>query len=154
MTNEEQAEAWRQDGIRWGIIAGGLVVSIFAMVYFIQRPLVLSRELWLGTALIYIFAMWRSQSKVEGHELKPYIQPGFMVFVVANAIFYLYYHMLFAVFDPELVKLQAELLAAQGQDPSDAVLPTLGSSFFAYAQSLIFGFVLAAAIGFILSRRR
>lgn len=154
MTNEQQEEQWRQDGIRWGIIAGGIVVVLFASVYFFQRELVLSRGLWLSTYVVYIFAMWKSQSKVEGEELKSYIQPGFMVFVVANALFYFYYHLLFAVFDPELIKLQGELMAAQGYDPKDAVMPTAGSSFFAYAQSLIPGFLLATGIGFILSRRK
>ncbi|MEO0876781.1 MAG: hypothetical protein AAFY48_19450, partial [Bacteroidota bacterium] len=83
-----------------------------------------------------------------------YIQPGFLTFVIANALFYLYYYFLFAVFDPELVDLQAELLRENGQDPADAIAPTIKSTFFAYAQSLIFGFALAAAIGFILSRRQ
>jgi hypothetical protein len=154
MTNEQQEDQWRQDGIRWGIIAGGIVVVLFASVYFVQKELVLSRGLWLSTYVVYIFAMWKAQSKVEGTELKSYIQPGFMVFVVANALFYFYYHLLFAVFDPELVKLQGELMATQGYDPKDAVMPTVGGSFFAYAQSLIPGFLLATSIGFILSRRR
>jgi hypothetical protein len=149
VTPEEQ---WRADGIRWGIIAGSAVVTTFALVYFIQRPLVLSRGLWLGTGLIYVAAMWWTQSKVVSDEVKPYIQPGFMVFVVANAIFYLYYHMLFSVFDPELVQLQAGLLQEGGQKAEDAVAPTLGGTFFAYAQSLIFGFVIASVIGFVLSR--
>jgi hypothetical protein len=154
MTNEQQEEQWRQDGIRWGIIAGGVVVVLFASVYFFQRELVLSRGIWLSTYVVYIFAMWKAQSKVVSDELKPYIQPGFMVFVVANALFYFYYHLLFAVFDPELIKLQGELMAAQGYNAKDAVMPTVGSSFFAYAQSLIAGFILAAGIGFILSRRK
>lgn len=154
MTNEQEEEQWRQDGIRWGIIAGGIVVVLFASAYFIQKELVLQRGLWLSTYLVYIFAMWNAQRKVVADELKPYIQPGFMVFVVANALFYLYYYLLFAVFDPELVKLQGELMATQGYDPKDAVMPTVGGSFFAYAQSLIPGFLLATGIGFILSRRK
>ena len=145
-------ERWRQDGLRWGIIAGAIVVVLFAAVYFINRPLVLSRGLWLGSGLVYVLAMWQAQKKVEGSELKAYIQPGFLVFVIANALFYLYYYFLFAVFDPELVQLQAELLRESGQSPKNAPDPTLGSTFFAYAQSLIFGFALAAGIGFVLSR--
>ena len=144
---------WRREGIRWGIMAGGIVVTLFAGIYFLDRPTVLSRGLWLGSGLIYILAMWQAQKTITGTELKAYIQPGFLVFVVANGLFYLYYHFLFAVFDPELVELQAELLRESGQDPKQAPLPTLGSTFFAYAQSLIFGFVIAAAIGFVLSRR-
>lgn len=153
-TTNETTERWRQEGLRWGIIAGGIVVALFAGVYFLNRPLVLSRGLWLGSGLIYVLAMWQAQKTVEEGELKEYIQPGFLVFVVANALFYLYYYFLFSVFDPELVDLQAELLRESGQDPKDAPDPTLGSTFFAYVQSLIFGFAIAAGIGFVLSRRQ
>ncbi|MEL7222861.1 MAG: hypothetical protein AAGJ93_16180 [Bacteroidota bacterium] len=154
MTTVEQAEdEWRARGIRWGIIAGGICVSLFAGVYFLDRPTILIRELWLGSLLIYLFGMYQAQRFVEGDDLKAYIQPGFMVFVVANAIFYGYYHLLFSVFDPELVQLQAEMLAANGQDPKDAAAPTISSSFLSYAQSLIFGFGLAAATGFIIRLR-
>ena len=153
-TPEVADEAWRQEGLRWGIMAGGITVALFAGIYFLNRPLVLSRGLWLGSAVVYALAMWQAQKTVQGNELKAYIQPGFLVFVVANALFYLYYYFLFAVFDPELVELQAQLLSEGGQNPKDASTPTIGSTFFAYAQSLIFGFGLAAAIGFILSRRQ
>lgn len=153
-TTTETTERWRQEGLRWGIIAGGIVVALFAGIYFLNRPLVLSRGLWLGSGLIYALAMWQAQKTVEGSELKEFIQPGFLVFVVANALFYLYYYFLFAVFDPELVDLQAELLRESGQDPKSAPELTIGSTFFAYAQSLIFGFALAAGIGFVLSRRQ
>ena len=153
-TTTDTTERWRQEGLRWGIIAGGIVVALFAGVYFMNRPLVLSRGLWLGSGLIYALAMWQAQKTVEDGELKQYIQPGFLVFVVANALFYLYYYFLFGVFDPELVELQAELVRESGQSPKDAPDPTLGSTFFAYAQSLIFGFALAAGIGFILSRQQ
>ena len=50
MTNEQQEDQWRQDGIRWGIIAGGIVVVLFASVYFVQKELVLSR----GTLVKYL----------------------------------------------------------------------------------------------------
>lgn len=152
-TATEDDKQWQQEGLRWGIIAGGIVVALFAGIYFLNRPMVLSRELWLGSGLIYILAMWQAQKTVEGGELKSYIQPGFLVFVVANALFYFYYYFLFAVFDPDLVSLQAEMLSESGQNPKDAPSPTLGNTFFAYVQSLIFGFGMAATIGFILSRR-
>jgi hypothetical protein len=149
IAQESEEQQWRARGIRWGIIAGGVCVSLFAAVYFLNRPSILSRELWLGSLMIYVFAMYQAQRVVEGDDFMAYIQPGFMVFVVANALFYLYYHLLFSVFDPELVQLQADLLAANGQDPKDAVAPTISTSFLSYAQSLIFGFGLAAAIGFL-----
>lgn len=153
-TPETVDEQWRSRGIRWGIIAGGACISLFASVYFINRPAILSRELWLGSLLLYVFAIYQAQRYVESDDLKAYIQPGFMVFVIANAFFYVYYHLLFSTFDPDLVQLQADLLAAEGKDPKDAPMPTLSTSFFAYAQSLIFGFGLAAVTGFIVRFRQ
>jgi len=132
--------------MRYGIIAGGFSISLFAICYFIDRELVLQRWLWLGSFAIYLFAMWQAQSKVVGDEFKDLIQPGFLVFIIANAIFYVYYHLLFAAFDPELVDLQAKMLEAAGQDPKDAKVPTWGGTFFSYVQSLMGGFALAAII--------
>ena len=153
-TQVEADERWRQEGLRWGIIAGGIIVALFAGVYFLNRPLVLSRGLWLGSLLIYALAMGQAQKTGdEGEDLKAYIQPGFLVFVVANALFYLYYYFLFAVFDPELVELQAELVRQSGEEPNSPVQTTIGNTFFSYVQSLILGFIMAAGIGFILSRR-
>ncbi|RME93848.1 MAG: DUF4199 family protein [Bacteroidetes bacterium] len=151
MTSETYA--WRPAGVRWGIIAGVIVVGLFVVAYFLKREWVLSRGLWLGTTLVYMLAMYRAQEPVRGQDPRAYIQPGFLTFVVANALFYLFYHLLFAVFDPGLVELQAAALSAAGQDPDKAQIPTPGSTFFTYAQSLIFGFVLAAAIGLGLRAR-
>ena len=64
-----------------------------------------------------------------------------------------YYYFLFAVFDPELVELQAELVRQSGEEPNSPVQTTIGNTFFSYVQSLILGFMMAAGIGFILSRR-
>jgi hypothetical protein len=152
MTSETYA--WRPAGIRWGVIAGGIVVTLFAAAYFLNREWVLSRGLWLGSTLVYILAMYRAAEPVTGQDIKAYIQPGFLVFVVANGLFYLYYHLLFSTFDPGLVELQAAALNAAGQDPTKAQVPTLGTTFFSYVQSLLFGFALAGGVGFVLRARQ
>lgn len=149
----EQEYPWRAAGLRWGFIAGSAVVTLFAAIYFLNRDFILNRSLWLGSTIIYLFAMYRAQSPVSGEDLRAYIQPGFLAFVVANAMFYLYYYLLFTQFDPGLVDLQAAELSAAGEDPSKAQLPTFGNTFFTYIQSLIFGFGMAAIIGFFLRRR-
>jgi hypothetical protein len=145
---------WQGTAIRQGIIAGGTCVALFAGVYFLQREWVLSRGLWLGSGVIYLLAMWEAQKPVKSENIQAFIQPGFLVFVVANAIFYLYYYLLFAVFDPGLVDLQVQLLVAAGKDPAGASIPTIGGSFFSYVQSLIFGFVIAAITGAVLRHRQ
>ena len=145
---------WKKAGVRWGIIAGGVCVSLFAGAYFMNREWILSRGLWIGSGIIYILAIWEAQKPVKSDNIQAFIQPGFLVFVVANAMFYCYYHLLFTVFDPDLINIQAQLLTAGGQDPKNATIPSLGDSFFNYAQSLIFGFAIAAATGAVLRQRQ
>ena len=142
-------ERSRAEAIRWGILAGGAVVVLFAVLYFTNKAMVLNRGLWLGSTLFYIFGMWQAQKQVESDELKDHIQPGFVVFIIANALFYVYYYFLFGVFDPELVQMQANLLTEGGQEAAKAPLPTIGKTFTAYMQSLIFGFAIAGAIALV-----
>lgn len=158
MTDEqnkmESDYPWREVGMRWGAIAGVSVVALFMLIYYVDRAFVLDRKLWLGSTVIYLLAMYQAQKPIVSDDIKAYIQPGFMTFVVANAIFYIFYHLLFTQIDPGLLDVQAELLASQGYlDDAGGragLEPTVGKTFFDYTRSLIVGFVLAAGIGFAL----
>ncbi|MEZ4987942.1 MAG: hypothetical protein R2795_23415 [Saprospiraceae bacterium] len=88
--------------MRYGFIAGSICITLFAGLYFMEREWVLSRGLWWGSLLVYILAMWQAQRQESSTDMRELIRPSFLVFVVANALFYLYYHLLFTVFDPEL----------------------------------------------------
>lgn len=150
---EKEGYQWRAEGARWGLMAGSLCVSLFAIVYFTNSEWIFSPILWYGSMLIYIFSMWKAQSPVESEELKEYIQPGFLVYVVANALFYLYYSLLMTRFDENLVDVHTNLLK-KAKEAGSSLLPVLHDySLLAYMQSLIIGFVLAAIIGFMIKRK-
>ncbi len=156
MENNKQIEedSWRGEAFRWGVIAGSLCVCLFASVYFTKTEWLFRQSLWFGSMVIYLFAMWKAQSPVEGDELKAYIQPGFLVYVIANALFYLYYSLLMTRFDDSLVSLHNSLLE-KAKAAGDSLLPVLHDySLLAYMQSLIVGFVIAGIIGFILKQRQ
>ncbi len=148
---------WRALGRKWGVIGGALRIGLFVLMYFLGREAMLARELWLGSMLIYAWAMYQAQKEVEGDDLRAYIQPGFLVFVMANALFYVFYYLMFTSIDPSLVDLQVEMLEAKGMlkeaGGRAAVTPTAKATFFDYVRSLIPGFVLAAAIGWVLRRQ-
>lgn len=152
--NMENEYPWREVGVRWGAIAGVLVVVLFMVVYYLDRAFVLDRNLWLGSTVIYLLAMYQAQRPVVSDDIKAYIQPGFMTFVIANAIFYIFYHLLFTQIDPGLLDVQAALLESQGYlddaGGREGLEPTFSKTFFDYTRSLIVGFVLAAGIGFAL----
>lgn len=150
--NTENEYPWREVGMRWGVIAGVVVVALFVVIYYLNREFVLDRKLWLGSTVFYLFAMYQAQKPVVSDDIKEYIQPGFMTFVIANAIFYIFYHLLFTQIDPGLLDVQAQLLESQGYlddaGGREGLEPTFSKTFFDYTRSLIVGFVLAAAIGF------
>ncbi len=152
---EEEIYNWRAEAFRWGLIAGAICVSLFAGAYFSNKEWVFSSELWYGSMIIYFFAMWKAQSPVRGDDIKNYIQPGFLVYVIANALFYLYSSVLYTRIDPKLSATYTHLLDRIKENGNEALLmPVIRDfSLFAYVQSLLVGFAVAAMIGFILKRR-
>lgn len=156
MTNsKKEIYNWRGEAFRWGIFAGAICVSLFAGIYFTNKEWIFNSELWYGSMVIYILAMWKTQSLVESDEMKNYIQPGFLVYVVANALFYIYSSTLFTRIDPELPKVYASLMDRIRDNGNEAfLLPVIRDfSLFAYMQSLLIGFCIAAIIGFILKNK-
>lgn len=145
---------WRAEGFRWGILMGAATVILYALIYFSDKSLVLRTELWYGSLLLLGFGMWKAQSPVKAADLKSYIQPGFMVAVVANALFYIYFSVLTNRIDPGLKDLHKELLVAADKANSYQILPALQTAFFDYAMSVVGGFLLAAIIGFVIKSRQ
>jgi ABC-type nitrate/sulfonate/bicarbonate transport system permease component len=88
--------------------------------------------------------------KVDTTAFRRSLQSAFLVFVIANAIFYLFYYLLFSVFDPGLVDLQRELLAEnplwQDNNTEADLSVTIGRVIFSFAYSLIGGFILALLV--------
>ena len=156
MTNkQEETYKWKGEAFRWGLFAGAICVSLFAMIYFSNKEWIFSSELWYGSMIIYLLAMWKAQSQVESDDIKNYIQPGFLVYVVANALFYIYSSTLFTRIDPELPEVYSALMDRIRDNGNEAFLmPVIRDfSLFAYMQSLLIGFGIAAIIGFVLKNR-
>lgn len=131
-------------------MAGVLTVGYFLLFYFINRALLLNPWVWWGSLTIYLVFMFRVVQQLDTAAFRQSLQGAFLVFVIANAIFYLFYYLLFSVFDPGLVDLQGELLEGnplwEGGNTELDLSVTMGRVIFSFAYSLIGGFILALLV--------
>ena len=140
----------QKQGIINGIAAGILTVGVFLLFYFIDRALLLNAWVWWGSLAIYLIFMFRTLRQVNTTSFRDSLQAVFLVFILANAAFYLFYYLLFSVFDPGLVDLQRQLLAEhpmwqEGNSDADlSVTPT--RTLFSFIYSLIGGFILSLIV--------
>jgi len=148
--------------LHYGLIAGIATVACFGLFYWIDKQLVINLWLWYGSLIIYIWAMYQAskaqfESK-EGQEIpfKTALRAPFLVFVVANAIFYLFYYLLCNYIDPEVVEIQMQRLLesefAKNLEGKDIDM-SFSRLLFQYVQSLIGGFILSLAITGIVRRQ-
>lgn len=134
----------------FGTAAGTATTVLFLLFYWIDRPMILHPGLWWGSLVIYLVFMYRAVKAVPAGDFKAALQPAFLTFVIANAIFYLFYYGMFGVFDTGLVDLQRQMLennpmfekVAENSD----LRVTPGNTFFRYCYSLIGGFILALGV--------
>lgn len=140
-------------GLVNGLLAGLITVAVFLLAYWIGREQALHPALWWGSLLIYLYFMYRAGSAATRRDLRAYLQPAFLVFVIANLLFYGFYFYLITGLDPGLLDVQAAQMEAQGRlESRDAIIPTPASMFLSYCYSLFGGFLLALAVAAVRSR--
>lgn len=152
------AEAWQGTGGKNGLLAGVYTIAAFSVVYALNPAWMLHRAWFLGSFVIYIALMFRAALGSGSEVFKDVVRPPFVVFIVANLIFHLFYYTLFNFVDPGLYDLQLKLLTEAGQLPDKAdrqsLIMTPGKSVFTYFNSLIGGFALSSVIAFIVLKTR
>jgi hypothetical protein len=152
------AEAWQGTGGKNGLLAGVYTIAAFSIVYALNPTWMLHRAWFLGSFLIYIALMFRAALTSSGEVFRDVVRPPFVVFIVANLLFHLFYYILFTFIDPGLYDVQLKLLAEAGQLPNKAdresLIMTPAKSLFTYINSLIGGFALSSVIAFIVLKTR
>lgn len=142
-----------QKAIINGTAAGLLTVGSFLLCYFSKQALLFNLWLWWGTLVIYLVFMFRTVQQLDTTSFQHNLRSTFLVFVIANGLFYLFYYLLFSVFDPGLVDLQREVLQDHPEWPTDNTKAvqavTIGQIFFKFVQSLIGGFLLAILVSVV-----
>lgn len=134
-----------------------LTVAWVGGFYWFDRASILQAWIPLSATLFYLVAMYLAAAPTGGTRFLPYLRSAFVVFIVANLIYYSFYFVLFKYIDPGLVEVQAAQLEAEGvlRDIGGraALQVRLGTTLQSYFFSLLGGFVLAAGTAFILQNR-
>jgi len=158
--------------IKYGLIAGIGTAAYFLLFYFIKKPLLFNPFVYWVSLGFYLALMWRAlqvEKQAVGGSLgfQAALRTTFLVFVIANCIYYLFYYLLYAMIDPGLIDVQREVMRASLEQAgnllpeeqreemlesieSDKLIPTVGSVFFTFARSLLGGFIFSlgmAALG-------
>ena len=174
----------RKPGIVIGLFVGGLTVTTYLITYIVGKQAYFGTGVNIVTWVIYLLGMWKASvdsrevyKKIvdiqqEGYSFSQALQGPFLVFLIAQVIYYIYYWILFNWIDPEMVELsrtfalesipkyygsfmnedQIETLIEQLEQRGFEV--TVSGAFFGWAQSLIGGFLISAIYALFFKKSR
>ncbi len=121
----------RNIGIKFGAIAGMAVVGHFLLFYFIQKALFFHNAVFWSSTLIYlvfmVLALRQMRSQSEELTFMDYLRTAFVVFVIANIIYYLFYFLLFNYIDPALADIQEQIIRERINSNSQLLAPEISN---------------------------
>lgn len=172
----------KRTGIRFGIFAGILTVLVSIGAYWINKELYFSTWPSVIMWIIYLYCMRQASidtrriylSQVDVTE-QPYhfslaLQAPFLVYLIANAFYYLQYYAMFNWIDPGMTQVAQDIAVSTltsmdnylgsflDQDKLDMMIEaaqnsdysvTLGSTLFNLASGLIGGFLISCIFALV-----
>lgn len=157
-----------EKSLRYGLIAGIGTVAYLLLFYFISPRLMLSSWVMWGSMIIFIAAMvvacLQERAQMDRrYTFRSALRSAFLVYVIASAIYYLFYFLLFNVIDPDLVELQRALILENlehygnvlGEDNVEEMIRryqeedlqvTFGNTVLDFAWGLIGGFIISLVV--------
>ena len=164
--------------VKYGIIAGISTVVYLLLFYFYSKPLFLNASVIWSTLLIYVFCMFKAVNIIDNTatsvDFKSYIQVAFWVFVIANLIYYPFFHLFCNNIDASLLEimrtsqsayLEQSLMLSTSIEEQQKIRKTIvelatqdmhltiGTTLYRMAQGTIAGFLLSVIIAMITSKR-
>lgn len=139
-----------------GLLAGIATIVVFQLAYMIDAHWMVDYRFKIASTLIFVPFMGVAASAPALVDVKKGIQAAFLVFIIGNALYYLYYFLQFNVFDTNLLTLLKEEMVRFGGVKMDdlADFDVVGTKvFYLFIRSLIGGFILSSMIAVILNRR-
>lgn len=158
--------------VLYGVAAGVSTILFSSAMYSIDKELFIgSMAFWVNTIILILFAglaMMHSRSGLE--ELagfKDLLKVGFIVYMIGNLIYYIFYFIMMTEVDPGLVEIQKAqaieffIRRAGGDETAEIVKYaqnkdyswTFANTLFAYARGIIFGFVVSAILSLMLKEK-
>lgn len=159
--------------VKYGIFAGGATIAYLLLFYLLDPKLMLNPTVLWSSLLIYVFFMFKvclkEQGTIPDYSFRLALKSAFVVFVVANALYYTYYYIMFNWVDPGLIEVQRELIQAnlerfsgvmgeasknemQKNIMEDSLAVTPETTFLSFGWGLIGGFMLSLGVAGIVRR--
>ncbi len=150
-----------------GIIAGIAVVGYVLLFYYMDRTSAFSPVIRFSSWLICSFFMFLTIKDIKNADFKVLLRGAFAVFLIANAIYYVYDFVLYNYVDKTLVDIEKNaaiewLLPStpitEQYDLKQRILNYDGHNFssniYQWARwSIIFGFGLSLLVSYLVKRR-
>jgi len=153
-----QSTTYKQNILKYGLIAGVLTVLILMVLYIINRELMINPMVINMTTLFFIagmFAGGRKEQEGKSHTLS-YLESmrvAFGIYVIANVLYYLFIYTFYNYIDPSLVDVINQNLADQGQDMEKYEVGYHASILFQnFIVSTLFGFILSMILSVFIRR--
>ena len=144
----------RKISLKYGLIAGGIVVLYFLLFYFLDKESML--KIWVAYSSILIYVIFMGKAVSDQRNLREdiisfrdAISVAFLTFIIANVSYYIFYFFILKS-DPELLEMLKQstigFYQKMGQDTTE-----IEKKFEVGFSSIILGFARSAIGGFILS---
>lgn len=162
----------------YGITAGISSVLVLLCFYFANKTFIFKPSYFYSTLIPVLICMWLAGQKLQKElklELPTLLKETFIVFIIADIIFYLFYYFLFNNFDPQLLFVEQQQVLQDyralktqtnemeqiqmlnqmiEQIEKDGLPPmTFGAVLIQLGRGIIGGFGLSYAIAYLLYKR-
>ncbi len=144
----------RKISLKYGLIAGGIVVLYFLLFYFLDKESML--KMWVAYSSILIYVLFMAKTVKDQRELmediisfRDAISVAFLNFIIANVVYYIFYFFIIKS-DLALVEMlkqsTIEFYQKMGQDTAE-----IEKNFEVGFSTILLSFARGAIGGFILS---
>ena len=148
-----------------GIIAGIAVVGYVLLFYYMDRTLALGAPVRFSSLLVCAFFMYLAIKNAESTDFKVLLRGAFAVFLIANALYYVFDFILFNYIDPSLIDIEKDMaielyrsdtpineLYDMEQGIRNAVAHNFSSNALQFARWSIIGFGVALIVSYLVKR--
>jgi DNA integrity scanning protein DisA with diadenylate cyclase activity len=148
-----------------GIIAGIAVIGYVLLFYYMDRKLALSASVRFSSLLVCALFMYLTIKDVREPDFKVLLRGAFAVFLIANALYYVFDYVLFNIIDKSLMDMEKEMaiemyrpstpineLYDMEQGIRNAQAHNFSSNLMQFARWTILGFGVALLVSYLVKR--
>jgi RsiW-degrading membrane proteinase PrsW (M82 family) len=156
----------KQTTALYGILAGFATIAYAFLIYSTQKAGFFTMWFYISSLLLYALAMYFAAKQAYNEDFKVVLRTAFLVFLIANALYYVFDFVLFKKIDPSLASFQAEAAIAylkpntpleeqikMEENIRSSDIHDVASLVKQYVKSLIGGFGLSVAVAYIIKRK-